>query len=63
MEHNLETCPFKKQMEKMEQNCSELQANLQLSAVYGKSLLEEISVLKCQMKDIQTLQEVLNLDS
>ncbi|XP_057377585.1 protein Spindly-like [Daphnia carinata] len=57
MEHNLETCPVKKQMEELEQNCNELQANLQLSAVYGKSLLDEINVLKHQIKNMQTLQE------
>lgn len=57
MEHNVETCPVKKQMEELEQNCNVLQANLQLSAVYGKSLLDEINVLKRQIKDMQTLQE------
>lgn len=61
MEHNVETCPVKKQMEELEQNCNVLQANLQLSAVYGKSLLDEINVLKRQIKDMQTLQEVFNL--
>jgi hypothetical protein len=58
MEHSVKNCPIKKEMEKLEKDYSELQANLQLSAVYGNSLLEEINTLKHQIKSIQSLQEV-----
>jgi hypothetical protein len=58
MEHSVENCPIKKEMDKLEKVHSELQANLQLSAVYGKSLLEENNTLKHQIKSIQSLQEV-----
>ncbi|XP_046653557.1 protein Spindly-like [Daphnia pulicaria] len=57
MEHSVKNCPIKKEMEKLEKDYSELQANLQLSAVYGNSLLEEINTLKHQIKSIQSLQE------
>jgi len=58
MEHSVENCPIKKEMDKLEKDYSDLQANLQLSAVYGKSLLEEINTLKHQIKCVQSLQEV-----
>ena len=60
MEHSIENCPVKKKMDKLEKDYSELQANVQLSAVYGKGLLEENNLLKDQIKRIQSLQEVLN---
>nr|CAH0099505.1 unnamed protein product [Daphnia galeata] len=57
MEHSIENCPVKKKMDKLEKDYSELQANVQLSAVYGKGLLEENNLLKDQIKRIQSLQE------
>ena len=58
MEHCSENCPSQKQLVKLEQDYNELQANVQLSAVYGKGLLDELNVLKLKIKDMQSLQEV-----
>lgn len=58
MEHCLENCPAKKQLTKLEQDYNELKANLQLSAVYGKSLLEQIDSHKHNIKQMQAAQEV-----
>lgn len=59
MESCVENCPAQKQLSKLEQDYNELQANLQLSAVYGKSLLDELNAHKLQIKDLQLRQEVL----
>lgn len=59
MEHNIDTCPIKKDFEKLEQERDELHATLQLSGVYGKSLLEENNCLKQKIKEIQAANEVI----
>lgn len=46
------------QLTKLEQKYNELKANLQLSALYGKNLLEEINSHKQQIKQMQAAQEV-----
>lgn len=58
MEQHCENCPFKEQLTKLEQDFGELQQNLQLSAVYGKSLLDENNALKRQIKELQSADEV-----
>lgn len=46
------------QLTKLEQKYNELKANLQLSALYGKNMLEEINSHKQQIKQMQAAQEV-----
>lgn len=59
MELHCENCPFKEQLKKLEQDFGDVQQNLQLSAVYGKSLLDENNSLKGQIKQLQIAQEVI----
>jgi len=56
--HCIENCPIRKQFSELEEEHNELQKSVQLSAMYGKTLLEENLTLKHQMKDLQSLQEV-----
>lgn len=51
-------CSAQKKLAKLEQDYNQLQSNLQLSAVYGKNLLEEIAAHKLQIKEMQTAREV-----
>ena len=58
MDHNIETCPLKIKLEKLEQDHNDLHANLQLSAHYGNTLLEEKKALMQKITEIQTANEV-----
>lgn len=56
--HSIENCPIQKQFLELEEEHNELQKSIQLSAMYGKTLLEENLVLKRQMEELKSLQEV-----
>ena len=56
--HSIENCPVQKQFLELEEEHNELQKSVQLSAMYGKTLLEENLALKHQMKELRSIQEV-----
>lgn len=56
--HHADSCPTHEKFSKLEQEMNELRQMLQLSAVYGKDLLEQNENLKQQIKSLQSLQEV-----
>jgi len=55
--HSIENCPVQKQFLELEEEHNELQKSVQLSAMYGKTLLEENLALKHQMKELRSIQE------
>ena len=56
--HSLENCPVQKKFIELEEEHNELQKSIQLSALYGKTLLEENHTLKITIKDLRSLHEV-----
>ena len=53
--HSIENCPVQKQFLELEEEHNELQKSVQLSAMYGKTLLEENLALKHQMKELRSI--------
>lgn len=57
--HSAADCPMRKRFEELEGNFDALNQNLQLSAMYGKELLQNNENLKGQVKELQVEQEVI----